>query len=116
MLPFSLYREAMLGIRGAVVEMALLATSRIAADIASNCAAFELLICNPLRQFRVSLSGPVLLGSDSGSKLHALRDSALSLPARKWIADCKPIDCLTVSHVLRIKCAGTNMERSRDDE
>ena len=36
--------------------------------------------------------------------------------ARKWIADCKPIDCLTVSHVLRVECAGANMERSRDDE
>ena len=36
--------------------------------------------------------------------------------ARKWIANCKPIDCLAVSHVFRIKCAGASMERSRDDE
>jgi hypothetical protein len=36
--------------------------------------------------------------------------------ARKWIANCKPVDHLAVSHVLRVKCAGASMERSRDDE
>ena len=36
--------------------------------------------------------------------------------ARKWIANCKPIDRLAISHVLRVKCAGASMERSRDDE
>jgi hypothetical protein len=36
--------------------------------------------------------------------------------ARKWIANCKPIDRLAVSHALRVKCAGASMERSRDDE
>jgi hypothetical protein len=35
---------------------------------------------------------------------------------RKWIANCKPIDRLAISHVLRVKYAGTSMERSRDDE
>ena len=36
--------------------------------------------------------------------------------ARKWIANCKPIDRLAVSHVLRVKRAGASMERGRDDE
>src|ERR1700741_358991 len=31
---------------------------------------------------------------------------------RKWIANCKPIDRLAISHVLRVKCAGTSMYRS----
>ena len=36
--------------------------------------------------------------------------------ARKWIANRKPIDRLAIPHVLRVKCAGASMERSRDDE
>jgi hypothetical protein len=36
--------------------------------------------------------------------------------ARKRIANCKPIDRMSVSHVLRVECAGAGMERSRDDE
>ena len=49
------------------------------------------------------------------------RITAIEIPhlialARKWIANCKPIDCVAVSHVLRVKCVGTNIERSRDDE
>jgi hypothetical protein len=35
---------------------------------------------------------------------------------RKWIPNCKPIDRLAVSHVLRVKCAGASIDRSRDDE
>ena len=36
--------------------------------------------------------------------------------ARKWIANCQPIDRLAISHVLGVKGAGVGMERSRDDE
>src|SRR5260370_41921400 len=36
--------------------------------------------------------------------------------ARKWITNCKPVDRLAISHILRVKCIGGNMERSRDDE
>ena len=34
----------------------------------------------------------------------------------KWIANCEPIDRLAISHVLSVKCTGTSIERSRDDE
>jgi hypothetical protein len=57
---------------------------------------------------------------DHQNHCHAARGSAnrrdpLFL-ARKRIANCKPIDCLAVSHVFRVKGIGANMKRSRDDE
>jgi hypothetical protein len=35
---------------------------------------------------------------------------------RKWIANCKPVDRLAILHVLRVKCSGASIKRSRDDE
>ena len=47
----------------------------------------------------------------------AVRWGVIRLPlTRKWIANGKPVDRLAILHVLRIKCSGTSMERSRDDE
>ena len=51
---------------------------------------------------------------DQESGCVAARQTARAL--RKRISNCKPIDRLAISHVLRVKCAGADMERSRDDE
>jgi hypothetical protein len=35
---------------------------------------------------------------------------------RKWIADCEPLNRLTVLHILRIECAGATIQGGRDDK
>jgi hypothetical protein len=54
-------------------------------------------------------------------KAYAVRTSPTGGPdpfclARKWIANCKPVDRLAILHVLRVKCSGASIKRSRDDE
>lgn len=51
---------------------------------------------------------------DQESGCVAARQTARAL--RKRIANCKPIDRLAILHVLRVKCSGASIKRSRDDE
>jgi len=54
-------------------------------------------------------------GDNRSIFLRTGRASSVCL-ARKWIANCKPIDRLAISHVLRVKYSSASMERSRDNE